>query len=273
MKKFEGILICTDLDGTLLKNDKTVSRKNLDAIEYFKSEGGYFTFITGRMPFYVTDIFNTVKPNAPIGCVNGGGIFDFAQNKYLWTKDLSHGAWDLVDSVLEQVPNIGYQVSTFDRVYFCQNNSAMEHFRRVTGVPNIIKHHRDIDEPMAKILFADDDESKILLVKSVLENHPRADEYDFIRSEKTLFEILPKGISKGSVLPVMADILGIDMAKTVAIGDYNNDIEMIKKAGIGIAVANASPDAKKVADHITVSNEEHAIAQTVYDIENGILKI
>ena len=71
----------------------------------------------------------------------------------------------------------------------------------------------------------------------------------------------------------MADILGIDMAKTVAIGDYNNDIEMIKKAGIGIAVANASPDAKKVADHITVSNEEHAIAQTVYDIENGILKI
>ena len=72
---------------------------------------------------------------------------------------------------------------------------------------------------MFKILFADDDESKILLVKSVLENHPRADEYDFIRSEKTLFEILPKGISKGSVLPVMADILGIDMAKTVAIGD------------------------------------------------------
>jgi len=273
MKKFEGILICTDLDGTLLKNDKSVSRENLDAIEYFKSEGGYFTFITGRMPFYVTDIFNTVKPNAPIGCVNGGGIFDFAQNKYLWTKDLSRGSLDLVDSVLEQVPDIGYQVSTFDRVYFCRDNSAMEHFRRVTRVPNIIKHHRDIDEPMAKILFADEDESRILLVKNILENHPRADEYDFIRSEKTLFEILPKGISKGSVLPVMAKILGVDMAKTVAIGDYNNDIEMIKKAGIGIAVANASPDAKKVADHITVSNEEHAIAQTVYDIENGILRI
>ena len=272
MKKFEGILICTDLDGTLLKNDKSVSRENLDAIEYFKSEGGYFTFITGRMPYYVTNIYNTVKPNAPIGCVNGGGIFDFEKNEYLWTRELSSGALDLVDSVLDRVPDVGYQVSTFERVYFCRDNAAMEHFRRITGVANIRKHHRDINEPMAKILFADDDEDKILLVRDILENHPRADEYDFIRSERTLFEILPKGISKGSVLPVMADILGIDMAKTVAVGDYNNDIEMIKKAGIGIAVANASPDAKRVADHITVSNEEHAIAQTVYDIENGVLK-
>ena len=52
MAKFDGILICTDLDGTLLKKDKTVSRENLDAIEYFKANGGYFTYVTGRMPFF-----------------------------------------------------------------------------------------------------------------------------------------------------------------------------------------------------------------------------
>ena len=50
MGKFDGILICTDLDGTLYRNDKTVSKENREAIEYFKNEGGYFTFITGRMP-------------------------------------------------------------------------------------------------------------------------------------------------------------------------------------------------------------------------------
>ena len=56
MKKFDGILICTDLDGTLLNGDSAVSKENLDAIEYFKAEGGIFTFITGRMPFFVSRI-------------------------------------------------------------------------------------------------------------------------------------------------------------------------------------------------------------------------
>ncbi len=272
MKKFEGILICSDLDGTLLKKDKSVSRENLEAIEYFKSEGGYFTFITGRMPYYVTDIYNTVKPNAPIGCVNGGAIFDFVSGKYLWTRELERDALELAESVIASVEGIGFQVSTFERVYFCQDNSAMEHFRAVTKVPNIQKHHRDIDIPIAKLLFADDDESKILKAKEILENHPCANEFDFIRSERTLFEILPKGISKGSVLSEMTKVLGIDMQKTIGIGDYNNDIEMLKKARIGIAVANACEEAKKAADYITVSNEEHAIAKTIYDIENGILK-
>ena len=50
MKKFEGILLCTDLDGTLYRNDKSISPENRKAIEYFKREGGCFTFITGRMP-------------------------------------------------------------------------------------------------------------------------------------------------------------------------------------------------------------------------------
>ena len=77
MKKFDGILLCTDLDGTLLRNDKSISQENLDAIEYFKSEGGYFTFITGRMPCFSEEIYQVVRPNAPIGCINGGGVYDY----------------------------------------------------------------------------------------------------------------------------------------------------------------------------------------------------
>lgn len=77
MNKFKGLLICTDLDGTLLKDDKSISRENLDAIEYFKSEGGYFTFITGRMPYFMESICSKIHPNAPFGCINGGGLYDY----------------------------------------------------------------------------------------------------------------------------------------------------------------------------------------------------
>lgn len=70
MNLFEGLFICTDLGGTLLNENHIISQNNIDAIEHFKSEGGVFTFITGRMPFFVKDIYNAIKPNAPFGCIN-----------------------------------------------------------------------------------------------------------------------------------------------------------------------------------------------------------
>ena len=72
-----------DLDGTLLRKDKTISQENLSAIEYFKAEGGYFTFITGRMPYYAMHICDAIKPNVPIGSVNGGGVYDGKSKQYI----------------------------------------------------------------------------------------------------------------------------------------------------------------------------------------------
>lgn len=273
MAIFDGILICTDLDGTLLRSDKSVSKENLEAIEYFKAEGGLFTFITGRMPCTSGAIYNTVHPNAPFGCINGGGIYDYPTHTYIWTRELSREAITLARYAEENIPEIGYQANTFEKIYFCRENLAMEHFRRLTGSPNFTADIDDITEPIAKIVFADVDVKNIERLAKLLFAHPLAEKFDFIRSEHSLYEILPKGSNKGILLPKLAEHLGIDMNKTVAIGDYFNDIEMIKTAGVGVAVANARPEVKAVADHITVSNEEHAIAQVISDIESGILVI
>lgn len=272
MKKFEGVLICTDLDGTLLRNDKTVSRENAEAIEYFKSEGGFFTFVTGRMPYFSDSVYKMVKPNAPIGCINGGGIYDFEAGEYVYTNILSREALDLVEYAEKNVPGIGISIYTFERIYFSAENSAMEEFRAVTGVANAVKPYREIDIPMAKIVFGDEDADSLKRLTEVLNSHPLAEKFSFVSSELTLYEILPKGVNKGSVLPHLASHLGIDMSRTVAIGDYNNDIPMISAAGVGIAVANACEAAKAAADLVTVSNEKHAIARVIADIESGRIR-
>ena len=101
MKKFEGILICTDLDGTLLRKDKTVSRENLEAIEYFKENGGYFTFITGRMPYFSDKICEIVKPNVPFGCGNGGAIYDYAKREYVWKQIISDSVTELAEYAVD----------------------------------------------------------------------------------------------------------------------------------------------------------------------------
>jgi Cof subfamily protein (haloacid dehalogenase superfamily) len=266
---FDGILICTDLDGTLYKNDKSVSKENLRAIEFFKEQGGYFTLITGRMPYYAGKALGLIQPNAPFGCINGGGLFDGNKGEYVWTEIMPAKVLELVRQIDENFDNIGIQVNTFHKTYFCRENKVMEVFRELTKLENLVCHYDDIKEPIAKIVFGIESEEQIESVEKMLKSHPLAHEFDFIRSEKYLYEILPKGIGKGTAIRKLCEHLNIDIKKSVAVGDYNNDISMLEAAGVGIAVSNACKNALVAADYITVSNEEHAIAQVIYDIEKG----
>ena len=273
MKKFEGILICTDLDGTLLSDARTVSSQNLEAIEYFKSEGGLFTFVTGRMPSTAGFVYEAIHPNAPFGCINGGGLYDGQKQEFLWAAQLSQEAMELVDCVDRELPGIGIQLNTTKAIYFNKYNPAMVRFRENTGLPDIRCHYREVEETVAKVVFAEDDENTLFALMKLLREHPKAPLFDFIRSERNLYEILPKGISKATALEKLVELLNLDIRRTIAIGDYDNDVAMIRKAGLGVAVANASPAAKEAADYMTVSNLEHAVAALIRDLDCGKISL
>ena len=267
MKRFEGMLFCTDLDGTLYADDKTVSKENLAAIEYFQAEGGLFTFITGRVPAATSGICDVIHPNAPFGCINGGGIYDPFQEKLIWSRELPLEALELVRCVDRELPEIGIQLNTEAHIYFTKDNSTMQRFRRVTGAPNVTCSYEALCEPLLKVVLGHPEERQLTALKELLNNHPMAGDYDFIRSEKELYEILPKGASKGGLLTKLAELLGISMERTIAVGDYNNDVSMLRAAGLSFAVSNAVPAAKEAADHVTVSNNEHAIAAIVEQLD------
>lgn len=267
MGKFDDILLCSDLDGTLLNSKHIISDENKKAIEYFKSEGGIFTFVTGRMPFFVTEIYNRVQPNAPFGCVNGGGLYDGLAQKYVWTAEMDGDVFELVRTVDEKLPNVGIQVNTYDKVYFCKDNDVMVNFRKVTKLRKTVRDYNEIDEPIAKIVFGSDSDDEIEELERLLKGNAISQRFDFIRSEKTLYEILPKGTGKGNAVTNLVKLLEIDLNKTIAIGDYDNDISMFKAAGVGIAVANACDNALATADCVTVSNDENAVAEVIYNLE------
>lgn len=271
MKKFENILFVTDLDGTLLKDDKTISKENLEAIDYFKDEGGLFTFITGRIPSGMADILDMVTPNAPYGCINGGGIYDAEKKKYLWHNTLPREALELVEFADRMVPSMGIQINTPDLAYFCKDNASLVKFRKLSWFPDLFAPYSDIKEPFVKVLFADEDEEALLRLISLLEAHPRAKDFLLVRSTKEYYEILPKDSGKGSVLPRLASLLGVDMRHTIAAGDNDNDVCLLRAAAVGVAVENATENAKKAANYHTVSNEDHAIAKIISDLDTGKL--
>lgn len=271
MGKFDGYLLGSDLDGTLLKKDKSISDENKTAIEYFKSEGGIFTFFTGRLPIGAKPVLDMITPNGYVACANGAGIFDPADGKIIWSMTLADGVKDMLDTIVEEIPQIGFEVTT-DQIYFAKKSPQTEKHRIDEHLPDICCDYKTFDEPIIKILFGVAEKDIDKLVETI-ENHPNAKLFDYIRSDKEYFEILPKGASKGELLKKIAELHGIDMKNTIVAGDNDNDVSMLEVAGVGVAVSNASPAAKKAANYHTVSNEEHAIARIIKDLEEGKLPI
>ena len=271
---FDGILFCTDLDGTLFNDEKRISAENKAAIEYFQREGGIFTFVTGRMPYFAKQVADIVAPNAPFGCINGGGLYDIEKGAYLWKTGLPDSVLELVRYVAREIPDMGIQINGFDYILFCHENQAMAEFRRATGVENRTCTLDAVDIPIGKIVFGHTDTKLIDRLSELLHAHPRANEFTFIRSELTLFEILPPRMSKDVAMCKLAELLHIDPKKIFAIGDYHNDIGMIRAAGVGVAVANAQPEVIAVADYVTpVDNTHHAIAHVIDQIAKGRFQI
>lgn len=270
MGKFDGILLCTDLDDTLLTSDKRVSEKNIEAIEYFKSEGGLFTFVTGRVPLGALPVLEYIMPNAPAVCFNGGGIYDFENKKTLWLHPLDEGAAEAAEYVDRAFPSAGIEVCTADAVYFPKATYLTERHKVMERFPENYDGIREIKEAWSKVIFMVEPEEMDAL-RETIEKSPYGGKYTFVRSSLRYFEMLPKGINKGAGLKKLSQMLDIDPLRVIAMGDNENDLEMIHSAGVGIAVENAVAAVKNAADYITVHHDNDAVSSVISDIENGLI--
>lgn len=271
MGKFDGFLLGSDLDGTLLRKDKSISKANLDAVEYFKSEGGIFTFVTGRMPVGFATVLEEITPNGLIGCANGAMIYDAKNEKIVWSRSLPDDIKEIYEFAEREFPEVGFEVTT-DKIYFSKRSPQTERHRIDESLPDLTCDYRSFSEPIIKALFA----MRADLVgefATAVTAHEKAYLFDFIRSDATYYEILPKGSNKGEALTKVAELMGMDMKRTVAVGDNDNDVAMLNAAGVGIAVENASAAAKSAADYVTVSNMDDAIARIIEDFDKFTAKI
>lgn len=263
--KFDGIFFCSDLDGTLLKRDKSISEKNLEAIEYFKANGGIFTLITGRMPYALGDIAGKVNPNAPIGFGNGLGIYDTETGEKHSLAYIDSSVMEIVKMVYGDFPEIGIELTTHDRIYTARvNDTVIKHFKDENH-ELIEADINDFSLPIAKIIFAAEKDVLEAFIPKIKKWH--TEKFRMLRSDEIYFELLPKNADKSCLLKSLTQMLKSRVEKVISIGDNDNDAEMLKLADIGIAVENATGKAKSAADIITVSNENDAIAKVIYDLD------
>lgn len=267
MNPYQDILLVTDCDGTLLRNDKSISDRDLAAIAEFVRQGGNFTVATGRSLPTSGSILAKLPLQLPVILYNGSMLYDPVAKTPLWMAEIPREARFAVQKAMEHYgPELGVEVLTPEALYVVQFTPVIDD--HLNGKLKAEYRCADFDEvlPMhwLKVMFALPAE-EMEQFRAFLESLG-AEGVRYVRSEKLYFEVLPACASKGEALKMLCARTGMELAKTVAIGDCDNDLEMLREAAVGYVVANAYPAVREQADRVTVSNEEGAVAAVIEEI-------
>jgi Cof subfamily protein (haloacid dehalogenase superfamily) len=264
-------LLATDLDGTLLQTGGTVSEENVQALARAAQEGLDIVFVTGRPPRWMTDISAATGYRGLAVCANGALTMDLASGEVLSATHIDGQVGLEVCALLAEVdPGI-----TFAAELSRANDNFVidEHYfpRWATGQPlsRMSVEEMFATETVIKLMARPsqgtdfDADSFLASALGVVAGHVDVTHSDI---HNVLLEMSALGINKGTGLANYASGLGHDATEVSAVGDMPNDIEMIRWAGRGAAVANAHDEVKAVADVYLPSNDEHAVAVLINSI-------
>jgi Cof subfamily protein (haloacid dehalogenase superfamily) len=261
---YSNFVLFSDLDGTLFNSNTMVSEENKKAIHKFQEGGGLFAVSTGRTQYKVKSILSDIVINAPSILYNGSGVYDFNKDSYIKTYTVDKRNIDTMLSwVMKDIPEINIQVYTEYENLFISSLDTINHDFVTNHKPCKISN-LDIawKEEWLKVLFQGRKERLDIIADKFINNN-FANQLDFVYSSDEFFEILPKGINKGSSLNLIKELPEVKNRIICAIGDFNNDVELLSNADISFAPSNALDEVKKIANFITRSNDEHAIDDVI----------
>lgn len=276
MGKFDHKIIISDIDYTFLSMDKKVPQRNLEALEYFRKNGGRFTFATGRSHITLLQAF----PNAP-GILNFPGIlgngtylYDFLCNKAMYPifieKEL---ALRVVRFIIDVYPDTGFRVLMPNlTMYGSMNSYTHKELANITYKATTFFQAPNewTGENWHKIVVRDDPE-RLINLRALMEKEFDGEELEFVNSEVDFFEIQPKGCHKGRGIDIIRKEFALENEdiKIYACGDYENDISMLSAADVSICPSNALEAVKKLSDHCLCSCSDGLIGELVELMDNG----
>lgn len=258
------IILLSDMDGTLLDSKKQISEKNITAIRRFTELGGKFTIATGRTIQAFEQFTELLDLKMPVIMYNGAAIHDYATGQTLYTHPLPETAKSAALEIMETMPDAGGEVLKTDGTYVFSNTEYQQLHTRLCNIVPFYEDLADItDGGWLKVLFALAPED-VPFLEIIVKQKGFDRDFDFVRSADIFLEMLPKGVSKGSALSEYRKLPGMEDMKFISIGDFDNDIEMIREADLGVCPANAEESVKNAADIILDStNDQSAVAELI----------
>lgn len=258
-------LVLSDIDGTLLRSDGTISERTCRAVQRFTEAGGHFTLATGRSVAAVQPFIQALSIHVPVILLNGSLLWDPVTDRdlacqalpremvaQLWAPLRTHA----VDFLLYG-PRLAYsRFCTEPVARHLQKDGMACQFDPALSPASL--------DPILKILTIGQEVELDVLEEALVPSGAR-----LVRSEANYLEILPPGGGKGSLLAPLLAHLGLQPTDALAVGDYLNDADLLAAAGLGVAMANAHPALRRQAQRWTSANDADGVAELLEAILAG----
>lgn len=258
--------IATDLDGTLLRTDKTVSARTRAAIDAAEDAGMLFIVATGRPPRWIEPVVEQIGHRGLVVCANGASVFDPASGLLVQRTDLDP---DTVRSIIDDVEAAHPRavIGVEQGMAFAADTSiehsdfALLESWKLQGM-RVGPIRSFLDQPVTKLIVRLPDDSPLGVAAAVqalvgdraLVTHSTTESF---------LELSHPSVHKASTVERLLGEAGIAPAETVAFGDMPNDLELIRWAGLGVAVANGHERLQAEADEVTASNDDDGVALVI----------
>ncbi len=268
-------LLFTDLDGTLLTDDKQILDVDMKAIEGMLERGHKLVLCTGRPLTSAKQLaqkYGFDKPGFFLVSFNGGLIYDYATEQSILTRYIPV---ESVKFIMDAAHRAGMHAHTYsgDLVVSEYETEQLKTYCRLMKMDYVVvKDIRDyygdfinvvVKPPIKVNIITPFNHDSLLDFRAEMRKTTAGKLFD-VFSKPEMLEFSHMQSNKGDAVLFMADFYKVPLSDTIAVGDEENDCPMIEAAGVGVAMLNASPVAKKAANYVTtVDNNHGGIAEVI----------
>ena len=258
-------LFASDMDGTLLLPDGSISERAVAAIRAWEAVGGYFTLATGRPFCGVRRYTAALSLRTPLILYNGAAVADAQSGRLLYERCLCPSDAEKILAFADE-NRVTACIWSGEKLFVNRLSERAYAYRVPFGIDPLPIENApaEVRDSITKILFYDDRDRIAFLQKkaATLEMTGTI----FATSSPTFLEFTHCEASKGNALLWLADRLGIAKEATAAIGDGMNDLSLLRAAGLGIAMGNAAASLKAAAGFVTGANTEDGLALALEEL-------
>lgn len=265
-------LVVSDIDGTLNNKIRKLPKVNGEKVREYVSNGGYFTLCSGRNLQSLTPHYKKLSIETPAIFLNGAGIYDFKTHKMLSFTGVSEEAEKAILECADLVKQAEVSIFTDDMIYHIKPKLFGYIMSWADDLDNTVcKSFREVPRgKWGKIIFF----GLPHILKKVLDFFEREDikpTCNTFRSSLLTVEVVAKDVDKGKGIVRLAEILGIEKENIGAIGDYYNDVPMLKTVSHPACCGQAPKDIKALVEYVTCHCNKGAVADFINYLEKNYI--